>query len=240
MFKYTPIKIRNYFRSLERENQELIWAQIWHDTKKNIDWIEKMPGISPGRMAVGYNYLYIMTRILNDLKPAHVLDMGLGISSTLISYYMDYNKKPGSYHTVIEHNKEWIQFYTNNNRISDMTDIVFLNCVKNTYKGCDYDSYEGFSETLSNRKYSVISIDGPIGSDDKYSRRDILDIIPNSLEDSFVIVFDDVDRKGEMNTVRDVEKMLQNNSIKYYKSIYYGMTDCCVIVSKDNQFICSL
>ena len=94
--KYTPKYIISYFRSIRRENQELLWARIWDDTKHNLDWIEKMPGISPGRMAVGYNYLYVMTRILNDLKPKHVLDMGLGISSTLISYYMDYYNKNDS------------------------------------------------------------------------------------------------------------------------------------------------
>ena len=238
--KYTPKYLISYFRSIRRENQELLWARIWDDTKHNLDWIEKMPGISPGRMAVGYNYLYVMTRILNDLKPKHVLDMGLGISSTLISYYMDYYNKNDSYHTVIEHNRDWIDFYTKNNRVSGKTEIIVRRCIQENYKGCIYNSYEGLKDSIIGKKYSVISIDGPLGSNDEYSRRDILKIIPDVLEDSFVIILDDVNRKGELNTVREIEEILQDNNIPYFEGFYYGITDCCVVTSKDNQFICSL
>ena len=95
-------------------------------------------------------------------------------------------------------------------------------------------------DSIIGKKYSVISIDGPLGSNDEYSRRDILKIIPDVLEDSFVIILDDVNRKGELNTVREIEEILQDNNIPYFEGFYYGITDCCVVTSKDNQFICSL
>ena len=70
------------FIYLERQTKELIWAKIWEDTKKGVDWMENMPGISPGRWAVTYNYLYVITRILNEVRPRSILEFGLGFSST--------------------------------------------------------------------------------------------------------------------------------------------------------------
>ena len=57
-------RIRHYLRETLRQGTELLWAKKWEDTKRGIKWIEDMPGISPCGAAVGYNYLYIMTRIL--------------------------------------------------------------------------------------------------------------------------------------------------------------------------------
>ena len=90
------------------------------------------------------------------------------------------------------------------------------------------------------KKYSVISVDAPIGSDDLYSRRDILSLLPHSLENDFVLIFDDCDRIGEQNTISCVEKILKRNDIKYAKTILGGVTDCCVIASESYRFICSI
>ena len=70
MFK----KIRNlkgYLKSLGGVNRELLWAQIWHDTAKGCEWLGEDFGVSPGRWAVGYDYLYVMTRVLEELRPRY-------------------------------------------------------------------------------------------------------------------------------------------------------------------------
>lgn len=56
-------------QQLQSSIEELTYARVWEDTCRNIDWIQDLPGISPGRWAVGYNYLYVMTRILDELRP---------------------------------------------------------------------------------------------------------------------------------------------------------------------------
>lgn len=233
-------KIRSYIIHLIRQNDELMWAKIWDDTKKGISWVEKMPGISPGRMAVGYNYLYIMTRVLNDLKPKSVLDLGLGISSTLISYYFNEMNMEGSYHTIVEHDKSWVEFYCNNNRISNFSEISLQDITYIDHKGYKYMAYSNLSQAIKGRKYSVISIDAPVGSDKEYSRRDILEYLPDILFDDFVIIIDDVDRVGEQNTVKAILNILKHNNIDCCTSVYHGETDVCVITSKNNKFICSL
>ena len=226
-------------RNIRKNTDEILWAQTWRDTKKGIQWIENLPSISPGRWAVGYNYLYVMTRILNELQPHSVLDLGLGVSSTLISCYFTFKDDKEDIHTIVEHNNDWIRFYLKQHPLSKASNIIICNCVEEKINGQPYYVYEGLKERLANKKYSVISVDGPIGSD-KYSRRDILKLLPTILEDSFVIVFDDVNRIGEQKTIDEIKSILKDEKIMYHTGIYSGESDCCVIASDDNQYFCSL
>lgn len=240
--KGLPNRIRGYFRISIRQGTELLWAKKWEDTKRGIKWIEDMPGISPCGAAVGYNYLYIMTRILNEMEPKNILDIGLGISSTLISQYFTYHASEKGNHIIIEHDPEWVKFYNKKHFVSDLSVIIFKECVKKRYAGCEYNGYKDFSDNLKGIKFSVISIDGPMGWDKpyKHSRRDILEILPDALDDSFVIVMDDYNRKGEKATIAEIEEVLKNNNITYFKGIYPGLTDCCVLTSADNKFFCTM
>lgn len=224
---------------IQNQNAEILWSHVWHDTIRSIEWAEELPSLSPGRWAVGYNYLYIMTRVLNDIKPHRVLDLGLGISSTLITKYFNYYHYIDGMHTIIENNPEWIKFYTGSHEVSEESHIILLNRVIREHDGSEYYAYENLPEAIQGHQYSVISIDGPRGGR-RHSRRDILDLIPSVLEDSFVIVMDDSQRGGEKETLRELEQKLSINGISFCKADYPGLSNCCVIVSSDNEFICSL
>ncbi|MBQ9565640.1 MAG: hypothetical protein IJU98_08645 [Synergistaceae bacterium] len=224
---------------MHKQNEELIWAKVWDDTRKGIKWAESLPGISPGRWAVGYNYLYVMTRILNEKEPRSVLDLGLGISSTLISCYFSSKNYNNGIHTIVEQDAEWVKFYTVKNRISTVSNIYVSKCIAKEFNGYKYNAYEDIGKIIRGKKYSVISIDGPIGSV-KYSRRDILEFLPEILEDSWIIVMDDVEREGEKETIAEIRSILIQNGIKFHEGVYPGRTFCCVITSMDNKFFCSM
>lgn len=226
-------------RTSRKNTDELLWAQIWNDTSNGIEWIKDLPSFSPGRWAVGYNYLYVMTRILNEMKPHSVLDLGLGISSTLISCYFAHQQFDDGLHTIVEHNEEWIKFYLKEHSLSGNSKIVLCENEIRTIKGHRYNAYHGLKNQLKGERYSVISVDGPEGSI-KYSRRDILDLLPNIICDSFIILMDDADRKGENRTVKDIKKLLKNNGIEFYCGDYSGFSNCCVIASADNKYFCTL
>ena len=232
---FTFIKKINY---IVRQNNELLWAKIWDDTKVGIEWTKNLPSLSPGRWAVGYPYLYIMTRILNELEPHSVLDLGLGISSTLVSAYFNYKKYPDSVHTIVEHDKNWIDFYKKKNYLSDFSNIVLQKCVEKTIFNTKYNAYEDLKSVIKN-KYSVISIDAPIGCP-HHSRRDIIDLLPDILEQSFVIIMDDYDRTGEKETIEEIGNTLNKYNIEFVQSTYSGLKDVCIITSKNYKFLSSL
>ena len=238
MFTYFK-RMKEKANFIIRQNNELLWAKIWDDTKAGIEWTKNLPSLSPGRWAVGYPYIYIMTRILNEIEPHSVLDLGLGISSTLVSAYFDYKKYSDSTHTIVEHDTDWIDFYKKKNYLSNYSSIVLQKCIEKTKDNTKYNAYEDLKSVVKNDKYTVISIDAPIGCD-HHSRRDVVDLLPDILEKSFVVLMDDCDRVGEKETIEEIKQVLNKHNIEFVESVYSGMKDTCIITSKNYKFLCSL
>ena len=235
MLIYDDVKV--YFKNIKGQNDELIWAKVWDDTKRGVDWIEELPSISPGRWAVGYNYIYVLTRILKDRKPLKILDLGLGISSTIISHYC--SKNDNIIHDIVEQDEDWATFYKKNNQLSPYTTIHILKCLEKEYKGNIINFYDDFNSVVNNKKYDFISIDGPKGSE-RFSRRDIVDYIPEILAEDFIILMDDTNRIGEKDTINEIINKLETNNIEFYEGSYESIKNCHVIASKNNKFFCSL
>ena len=231
------LQLKEFLKNLEKQNHELLWAKIWDDTRRDIVWLNDLPGISPGRWAVGYNYIYVMTRILNTIKPESVLDVGLGISSSLIGAYFSY-QNIGS-HLIIEQDAEWVDFYKKDHKLSPFSTIKVLKCVETENGNTKNYSYEGFKSAVGNNIYNVISIDGPWGSE-RHSRRDIVELLPSILDEEFVIVMDDTNRIGEKDTVDEIIQILNNNNIQTAVGVYPGESECTVICSERLKFLCSL
>ena len=64
-----------------------------------------------------------MVRALNELHPHTILDLGLGISSTLISSYMSHFNYEDGVHDIVEENLDWIDFYRNRHKMSLNSEI---------------------------------------------------------------------------------------------------------------------
>ena len=161
MISYDEAKM--FLKNMKGQTDELVWARIWDDSKKGMTWLDELPSISPGRWAVGYNYIYVLTRILNEMKPDRILDLGLGISSTIISHYCSRCLKDTGYHDVVEQDNTWKDFYVKSNPLSSFTNIHILECVEKKYKGVQYNRYNLFDQVLANQKYHLISVHGLYG-----------------------------------------------------------------------------
>ena len=226
-------------REIRNINKEMLWAETFNNTISDSSWL-KDKSFSPGRWAVGYQYLYAVYRILNAVKPKKILELGLGQSTKLLSQYAKANKEVK--HTVVEHDQEWIDFYKRENELAENTEILKLEREYRKYKNDDKVlAFKEFKENLQGQKFDFISIDAPLGANAKiYARVDVLEILPECLEEDFVIVIDDYNRKGEKNTVNEIERILKEHNISYCKGIYYGEKECMVISSKKLKFVCSM
>ena len=65
--------------------------------------------LSAGRWAVGYQYLYVMYRVLNEIHPRRILELGLGQSTRMLGQYAAAHENVS--HFVVEHDPEWIDFF---------------------------------------------------------------------------------------------------------------------------------
>lgn len=225
---------------------ELYWAQIYNSTIQNSAWLEDK-SISPGRWAVGYNYLYVLYRILDDIRPTHILELGLGQSTKMIGQYaMHCNASDHIDHVVVEHDDEWVQFFFRRNKpLCQNTRVVTLPLTDVEKAGELFKVYDGFQDMMKslNMRFHVLSIDGPLGASEHWGRRDILSCIPSCLEADFAIIFDDYGQ-GEytLNTIKDTEKILHEHHIEFVKGMYPGVAHkgVCILTSKSWKFLTSL
>lgn len=198
--------------------------------------------LSLGRWAIGYNYAYVLSRVLQETAPRAILECGLGQSSRLISAYCA-SKKDATF-DVVEQNKEWAALCKQNFCSSNNVNIFVREITQKEVeigKGMT-NVYTDFASVVEGKKYSLISIDGPWGSDG-LSRVDVLPHIPAILEKDFVIMCDDCDRAGERAMVKMLEDKLHDCGIDFVSSgfgYYGGMKDIAVIASSSFKFTVSM
>lgn len=228
--------------------QEMQWGQIYNSTISGSEWL-KDQSVSPGRWAVGYNYLYILYRILNDVKPTNILELGLGQSTKLMAQYAAYygaSSKQKIHHYVVEHDDDWIRFFQKGfSHFSEFSQLVHLPLVQVSIEHGEFVKYKGFKEFIEStgQKFQLFSVDGPYGAQrGNYCRRDILECLPTILDDDFVMMFDDYGEACYKTTPHDVEKVLSQNGIPFVSCMYSGVQwkQVYVIASESWKFLTTL
>lgn len=219
--------------------QESVWAHVWSDTTKDVQWLEGIT-FSPGRWAVGYQYLYVLYRVLTEVHPKSILELGLGQSTKLISRFAEQFQDVE--HTVVEHDEEWIKFFINENPLGEHTNIEKMDLEMTHFLEDDcVINYKDFEKRFQGEKYNLVSIDAPFGGKaKKYARIDLLKILPMCLAESFIIMVDDYNRTGEKEMVKKLEEILTESGIKYKEGIYTGVKQTIVITSDDWSFLSTL
>ncbi len=222
-----------------RSASESVWAEIFNQAISGSAWL-KDKSFSPGRWAVGYPYLYVMYRVLNESKPRKILELGLGQSTRMIAQYAAAHE--GVEHYVVEHDPEWIQFFTNDFPLPAATKIVQLPWDFVPYREAEsVRVYKDFGETFAGKKFDFISIDGPLGGDMKeYSRIDVLGLLPDGLDEDFVVLMDDYERPGERRTVKDMEARLTEAGVSVAAGTYSGNKKLILLTSQTRSFLASM
>lgn len=230
--------LRNQLCAVEKSAMEAVWANVFHDTVCQSDWLTDK-AFWPGRAALGYQAMYAAYRILNEIKPRHILELGLGQSTKLISQYVRHASD--ATHFVVENNQEWIDFFKNVYTPPRTTEIVRLDWKIVPYKDGEVRIFDGFKERFGGEKFDFILVDAPLGADMKqYSRIDVLELLPECLEKDFVILIDDTDRSGEQNTVAEIRRVLCENGVAHREGSYNGLKNSTVICSENLGFLTTM
>jgi len=236
-------EIENDLKTIIGQNAELIYSQVFHDTIKGSEWLPGDFPFSPGRGALGYPALYVLYRILDEIRPQSVLEMGMGQSTKMIALYNHKHKE--CRHCVVEHDQKWIDFFCNHFELPGTTEVVQLPItdipVTGSGKPQNVTVYAGFEDRFRGKKFDFICIDGPYGfRSPEFSRIDIVSILPECLNEQFVILLDDCQRVGEMNTLRLITQILKEKQIKYSVNVYEGEKHTGLVVSEDLSFLCTM
>lgn len=210
-------------------------AHIFHNLVNNSNWCFRRDFI-PIKAAANYSLLCILYIVLDYFKPQKILELGLGQTSKLTSQYAQ-NKCKSAIVNIIEHDQEWIEYFSSQFKTSANVKVIKKDIIEFELNGVPSKKYEDLSDVVQDDKYNLILIDGPFGKDLKYPRTNILDLIPNNLADDFIIILDDVQRPGEMNTAKLLSKLLNANGIKYHKKFRYGLKTQCILASESCKFV---
>ena len=218
---------------------EAVWSAIFNNVISGSRWLQNT-SFSAGRWAVGYQYLYVLYRVLNEIRPQHILELGLGQSTRMIGQYASSHEQVE--HFVVEHDPEGIDFFSRDFTLSERSKIIKLDREMIPFKEAEaVRVFKGFEEQFNGRKFDFISIDAPLGADMKqYARIDVLKMLPDCLADNFIIMIDDTERPGETNTVNAMKEQLKQSGITFAVGRYSGNKDCTVICSDDLKFVCSM
>lgn len=217
--------------------KELEWAHIYHDSIRGRAFLENLP-LNVGRWAGNYSFFYVLNRVLSDYKPKNIIEFGLGESTKFISTFLD-NYLLESNHTIVEHSEEWKNSFMERFDLSPRSTINILSLVNNRVKEHDSNGYGSIEEVIT-EKYDLYLVDGPLGSKN-YSRYDIIGLAKNfKTDDEFMIIMDDVNRKGEKQTFNELKRVLTEQNIKIHIGFYCGSKDVAIIGTNKYRFITTL
>ena len=235
----TADKARRQAADSARHASEAVWAEIFNNTIAGSTWLKDV-SFSPGRWAVGYSYLYVMYRVLNETRPKRILELGLGQSTRMIAQYTAAFQDVE--HIVVEHDPEWVGFFCNGFLLPKNMKVVMLEREMVPYKDAEaVRVFKGFKETFQGQKFDFISVDAPLGGDMKqYARIDVLNLIPDGLSDNFVIMVDDCNRIGEAHTVNEIREKLAANQIENRLGWYNGDKSSALFCPTHMGFLCSM
>lgn len=190
--------------------------------------------------AANPSLMLLLWKCLHMCHPRSVLELGSGQTTKLLGLY--YRDHPGVEVLTLEQDGRWVEILrtatTHDGRCHDychapLKPTSFVNLGAQTKIETDWYSVNG---KLAGRTFDLILVDGPNGSN-RYSRSGVLEWVPQILADSFVVIFDDAERYGEIMTIEAFEKTLQARHVPYVGFDVNGVTRQYVFCSPAFSFL---
>lgn len=227
-------KVQNLQNKAQLQYQELNFADLLHDSTQNSPWLKDKNFALYG-WAANYSFIYTLFRILDNVQPAHILEMGLGQTSIVTSQYIA-NNKPEADLDIIENDESWIKIYEpklakSQNIKLHQCDIEFFD-----YEGEQSRKYKELDKITGDKKYNLIIVDGPLGGAQKFPRSNIVELVEHNLAQDFIIMFDDAERAGEQNTIAQTKAKLASQGIEFGFQQRNALKSQVLIFSKSCEF----
>lgn len=230
-------ELRNNQKKIISLNNELLWANIFHDSIKGKPHLEKL-SLNIGRWAGNYAFFYVLNRILNDYQPNRILEFGLGESSKFVSVFLEHDL-PSSNHLIIEQSEDWEKSFNMRHKLSKNSKVVICPLEQRMIKGFASNFYKDL-DSIVGKAFDLYIVDGPFGSKN-FSRYDIVNLMQRMEQnDEFIIILDDFNRKGEKDTFYSLLDLFKEKNILIYTANYSGEKDVMVLGTNKYKFITTL
>jgi len=209
---------KNVFPSARLFGSELIYQAIVHRELARLG-IDRP--FYPVRSAATYSYLYLLIRICTELPVRSVLELGCGQSTLLLD---ELSRMKNLEITSLEHDEGWAK------RIATQCERVGLErrpLERRRLAGADAEVYDF---DAADRRFDVLLVDGPRGTR-RNSRRGALAFVESALAEDFIIIFDDAERRGELDTIGETLRHLDRRRIEYSTAMVRSVNSQFVIAT---------
>jgi predicted O-methyltransferase YrrM len=183
--------------------RELLYQNIVH---RDLERLGVDLPLYPVRSAATYSYLYLLLRLVQETGPLRILELGAGLSTVLLDRLRErFDLSLCS----LEHDEGWVERILK----QGATGVIHSPLVERSLLGHSAQVYDS-SVLDSDSRFNLLLVDGPRRSR-RRSRWTALEFIDGRLEDDFVIVFDDAERPGEIDTISAALRLLDQRGIRY-------------------------
>lgn len=174
----------------------------------------------PIKSAATYSLLYLLLRVVTELPAKSVVELGAGQSTLLLDALVE---KFGLDLLTLEHAGDWIE------KISPRVDhpVRHAPLIEREVLGHRSEVYD-FSAAGLPGHIDLLVVDGPVGRRNR-SRWGCLDLIGAHLGEDFVIIFDDAERKGELETIERALALLESLGRRFSVGITESTSSQCLI-----------
>jgi hypothetical protein len=161
----------------------------------------KLPPLYPAGSGANYSLLNSIFRACFELPITKVLEFGAGQSSLLLDSIASQRREKLTV-TTLEEDPNWAEWM--GRRVSH--EILLRSLEQRTIRGRSTLSYSGIDNLPTG--VDLLIIDGPKGTA-RFSRWAGLEAADRCLSEEFLIIFDDADRKGEQDTIRELLRTIR-------------------------------
>ena len=197
---------------MDRYGQEILYERLFSNALNRLHLENRY---YPTGGAANFSLMYLLLRSVTELPVRRVVELGCGQSTLLL----DAVRQLRHFEIVtLEHEWEWAQ------RIQmqvkhDITRVDLVDKVVQNRKTRVYDTDAGLDASPPD----LLLVDGPQGGS-RRSRWAALQWIERGLGDDFLVLFDDAERRGEIDTIEETLSLLRSQERTFRTRFYYGMT----------------
>lgn len=227
--------VRRYLNPLMERGSRMFSPTAWlqgreivfqNMVNRDLDRLGINDPFYPLRSAATYSYLYLLLRAAQELGELRILELGAGQSTILIDRLA---QRFPIQCTTLEHDEFWQQHIAGQVEV----DVRHAPLVPRLSRGHQADSYDP-AVIDAEARFNVLLVDGPRSSK-RRSRWGCLAFIEQHLEDDFLIIIDDAERPGEIDTIGAALQLLDERGIQYGTHLSRSINSQFVIATEGLQ-----
>lgn len=195
--------------------QEIRARHLFEIAARSTGWCPS--SIYPIGGASGALLSYILLRVLEEFPFTNALELGAGHSTRMLDAW---SKEKGTFACTLEHDEAWASRMSSL-CVSENSRILYRPLEDVHLEGRHCRWYSKAKAELDGKKHDLLIVDGPVGTK-RFSRIGVSSIIPEVLSTDWLIIWDDIDRPGDLESFALVIRLLRERGIEHNNLILEG------------------